>query len=169
MFGPASFETVELIENFCSMHLGVNLRKAFLSGIISHNDISSTDRQHHPVDTLVHEFCKVFGRHGTPEYGCGVLVFQDFLALMASDTSVSDALQEYYRSCAGVSLDRQVGSRYFVTAANATKVVFLREVAVNFLKYTGKDTGNKLERDLLVKLLNPTEISQWFDVLPCVC
>ena len=124
LFGPASFETVELIENVCSMHLGVNLRKAFLSGIISHNDISSTDRQHHPVDTLVHEFCKVFGRHGTPEYGCGVLVFQDF---MASDTSVSDALQGYYRSCAGVSLDRQVGSRYFVTAANATKVVFLRE------------------------------------------
>ena len=98
LFDPASFETVEIIENFCSMHLGVNLRKAFLSGIISHNDISSTDRQHHPVDTLVHEFCKVFGRHGTPEYGCGVLVFQDFLALMASDTSVSDALQVYYRN-----------------------------------------------------------------------
>ena len=44
-----------------------------------------------------------------------------------------DAWQEYYRSCAGVSLDRQVGSRYFVTAANATKVVFLREAAVNIL------------------------------------
>ena len=38
--------------------------------------------------------------------------------------------------------------------------MFLREAAVNFLKYTGKDTGNKLERDLLVKLLNPTEIAQ---------
>lgn len=33
-FGPATFETIDLIESFCSMHLGVNLRKAFLSGIV---------------------------------------------------------------------------------------------------------------------------------------
>ena len=160
-FGPASFETVDLIENFCSMHLGVNLRKAFLCGIAC-DDTSSNfgDRQNHQVDTLVHEFCKVFGKHGTPEYGCGVLGFQDFLALMSTDSDLSEESQEYYHSCAYVNLDRQIGSRYFVTAANATKIVFLQEAAVHFLKYTGKDKGNKLERDVYTKLLDPTEIIQ---------
>ena len=32
-FGKASPEAFELVENFCSMHLGINLRKAFLDGI----------------------------------------------------------------------------------------------------------------------------------------
>ena len=35
-FGPATctVEALDLVETFCSMHLGVNLRKAFLSGIL---------------------------------------------------------------------------------------------------------------------------------------
>ena len=37
--GPATLKTVDLIETFCSMHLGVNLRKAFLGGIVK-NDSS---------------------------------------------------------------------------------------------------------------------------------
>ena len=160
-FGPATFKAAALIENFCSMHVGINLRKAFLCGIAC-DDASSTssERMHHPVDTLVHEFCKVFGKHGTPEYGCGVLNFQDFLTLMFTDSSLSNGSQEYYQSCARVNLDRQIGSRYFVTAANATKIVFLREAAVHFLKYTGRDAGNKLERDLYAKLLDTTEVAQ---------
>lgn len=64
-FGPATVETVDLIESFCSMHLGVNLRKAFLSGIVPVEDDSPSSREHHPVDTFVHEFCKVFGKYGT--------------------------------------------------------------------------------------------------------
>lgn len=28
-FGPATLETIGLVETFCSMHLGINLRKAF--------------------------------------------------------------------------------------------------------------------------------------------
>ena len=32
MFSPATVETIDMIETFCSMHLGVNLRKAFLCG-----------------------------------------------------------------------------------------------------------------------------------------
>ena len=67
-FGPAT-------ETFCAMHLGVNLRKAFLSGIESEPDDQSSSRKYNPVDTLVHEFCKCFGKHGTPEYGCSVLGF----------------------------------------------------------------------------------------------
>ena len=31
-FGPACQNAVEIVENFCYMHLGVNLRKAFLKG-----------------------------------------------------------------------------------------------------------------------------------------
>ena len=159
VFGPATPKTVDLIENLCAMHLGVKLRKAFLDGVHVQDDTSG-DRQHHPVDTLVHEFCKVFGKHGTPEYGCGVLQFPDFLAIMCTDSSLSEELQMYYRSCAIVTLDCQIGSRYFVSAANAAKIVFLSEAAVHFFKFSGKDTGNKLERDLYAKLLNPTEMAR---------
>ena len=172
-FGPATLKTVDLIETFCSMHLGVNLRKAFLGGIVKNDSSDVSSDRHHPVDTLVHEFCKVFGKHGTPEYGCGVLGFPDFLALMSTDSSLSQESRAYYNSCANVTLDRQVGSRYFVSAANACKIVFLKEAAVHYLQYTGKDTGNKLERDVYVKLLDPTEIcsieSRWLDVLSRVC
>ena len=115
------------------MHLGINLRKAFLTGIVCDDTSSrSCDRQYYPVDTLVHEFCKVFGKHGTPEYGCGVLSFSYFLALMSNDFSLSEESQAYYYSCSSVTLDRQVESRYFVAAANATKIVFLKEAAVHF-------------------------------------
>ena len=31
--GPASGDALDVIENFCAMHLGVNLRKAFLDGL----------------------------------------------------------------------------------------------------------------------------------------
>ena len=69
-FGPAKLEAFDLIENFCSMHLGVNLRKAFLNGIKSVDSTIESDK-HHPLDTLVHEFCKLFGKHDIPKYGCG--------------------------------------------------------------------------------------------------
>ena len=46
-----------------------------------------------------------------------------------------------------VSLDREVGNRYFVTTANAMKVMFLKESAVSFLKFTFRHVnGNKLEK-----------------------
>ena len=157
-YGSATIETVELVENFCSMHLGVNLRKAFLGGTFQSDGLSN--RKYHPVDTLVHEFCKLFGKHGTPEYGCGVLTFPDFLALKEDDSSLSKEDHIYYRLCSVVKLDRQVGSRYFVSAANAAKIVFLAEAAVCFLKYTGKDTCNKLQVDLLTKLQDQNEITQ---------
>ena len=73
-------------------------------------------------------------------------------------TSISEESREYYHSCASVILDRQIGSQYFATAANTAKIMLLKEAAVHFPKYTGKDTGNKLERDLYAKLLDPTEM-----------
>ena len=54
---------VKLIESFCSMHLAVNLRKAFQK--------STADGNHNPVDTLVYVFCKLFGECSAPKYGCG--------------------------------------------------------------------------------------------------
>ena len=39
-FGPATADTIDVIETFCSMHLGVNLRKAFLNGLVDIDDDS---------------------------------------------------------------------------------------------------------------------------------
>ena len=58
----------------------------------------------------------------------------------------------YYQHCKKMKLDRQVGSKYFVTAANAGKILFLQEAAISFLKYTGKDKGNKLEQSVFENL-----------------
>ena len=41
---------------------------------------------------------------------------------MASQSKPSEAT--YYQQCGKMKLDRQVGSRYFVIAVNAGKVVF---------------------------------------------
>ena len=140
------------------MHLGVNLRKAFLGGIVS-DPCTSAERVHHPVDTFVHEFAKLFGNRGTPEYGLGSISFPDFLALMCTETTENEQSKLYYQCCATVTLECQVGSRYFVTAANAAKISFLKEAAVNFLKYNSKDTGNKLEREVFTKLSDPKQLA----------
>ena len=100
----------------------------------------------------------MFGKHGVPEYACGAN-FADFLTLMSFNADTIE-LRRYYRSCTTIGLERQVGSRYFVTAANATKIFFLKEAAIHFLRYTGKvDSGNKLETSVYGKLLNHTEIA----------
>lgn len=103
---------------------------------------------------MVHEFCKLFGKTGGPEY---VLSFPDFLELKIC--TAEDEERAYYQACLKVNLHRQVGSRYFVSAANATKIFFLKDAAIEFLKFTGKDTaGNKLERDVFAKLHDSNEL-----------
>ena len=42
-----------------------------------------------------------------------------------------------------------------MTAAKAGKVLFLREAAISFLEYTGKENGNKLEQSVFQKLQDP--------------
>ena len=95
---------IELVENFCFMHLGVNLCKAFLDGIRSLTSAESTSspqqHEHHQTDTLVHEFCKLLDKHGVPEYGLGMLSFPDFLKERCSSNS--------YQLCSKVRLNRQV-------------------------------------------------------------
>ena len=159
-FGPTKSEGFDLVTNFCTMHLGINLRKAFLCGAknFEDNDSANGPREYHPTDTLVYKFCKLFGQRGTPEYGCGGQTFPDFLQIMLNDPDLSGESSQYYLTCSKIRLERQVGNRYFVTAANALKVLYLSEAAVSFLKYTGKDSGNKLEREVFRKLQDPEEL-----------
>ena len=83
------------------MHLGVNLRKPFLSGLDTSE--SSVDRLMlcHRVDSLVHKFCKLFGQHGIPKNTCGVQSFPDFLELIRTDPNSTD-MAEYIAQCAGI-------------------------------------------------------------------
>ena len=68
------------------------------------------------------------------------VVFFRFLELQISTTT--DEERAYYQACLKVTLHRQVGSRYFVSAVNAAKILFV-------MKFTEKDiSGNKLERDV---------------------
>ena len=120
-FGTSNEECLKVIENFCAMHLGVNLRKAFLDGL---EDSGITQ-----LETFVYEFAKLLGTHGVPEYGLGVVKFLDFLWIQAKMESSSST---YYQNCQAITLDRQVGNRYFVSAANAGKILFLAEVALKF-------------------------------------
>ena len=69
-----SFDAIgEIVENFCPMHLGCNLRKAFLIGVkaVADKECTNSGKEYHQVDTFVHEFYKLFGQYGTPEYGHG--------------------------------------------------------------------------------------------------
>ena len=162
-FGAVCHEALDLVENFCAMHLGVNLRKAFLDGVKTVTSVDPTDctrqRDNPQADVVVHEFCKLLGKHGVPEYGAGVLVFPDFLEEMCT-TDTEPGKASYYENCMKVQLDRQVGSRYFVTASNAGKVLFLRDAAVHFLEFTGRNEGNKLEQSLCQKLHDLDVLSQ---------
>ena len=155
-FGPVSDcpDLKELVENFCCMHLAVNLRKAFFNTEDSSSDNASSD-------VLVHEFCKLLSKngskHGTPEYCHGASAFPDFLALKSDSSQSNEA--RYYQKCKQIKMDRQVGSRYFVTAANSGKVLFLRQAAIDFLSFTGKEKGNKLEQTVYQKLHEPAELA----------
>jgi len=138
------------------MHLGTNLRKTFLSAT---KEASATDQEscsgmeYHPADVLVRECYNLIGKHGTPECGSGVLEFLDFLDIMRSDPTLNGDDLAYYSACRNITLERQVGSRYFVTASNASNL-FLKDAVMQFLEYSGKSDGNRLERDIYAKLKN---------------
>ena len=87
-------------------------------------------RKYNCIDTLVHDFCKLFVAHGMPEYACGAQLFPDYLELMSQSTC-SDS--EYFGSCMEVRLHRLVESHYFVSASNASKIIFLKYATIKFL------------------------------------
>ena len=72
LYAIAGEESIDIIRNFCAMHLAINLRKAFLKQVINEGATDSA------VDNFVYEFCKLFGTHGSPEYAIG-MQFHDFL------------------------------------------------------------------------------------------
>ena len=158
-FGEPSSEnpTTHLVQNFCGMHLGVNLRKAQNAGVRQFykeatEDTESSFRDYEPGDRFVHEFCKVFGKHGTPEYGHGVLDFPDFLRIQAEKYGNADR-ETKYKQAATIKLQRQVGSRYFVTASNAARAFYLAPIAAEYLdQLSTTKTLNKLEQDLQKKI-----------------
>ena len=90
-------------------------------------------------------------------YGVGVLKFSDFLQIHAEQ---KDQKALYYQTCKSIVLDRQVGNRYFVSASNAGKILVLAEAAVEFLEYTGKNNGTRLERTVYEKLKDPDLLSR---------
>ncbi len=107
-YGPVGEcpDVEELVQTFCCMQLGVNLRKAFFA--IPKNQ----------VVTMLQVTCW-FTSFVNYWAGCkhGAVAFADFLSLMTSQSVLSEA--SYYQRCLSVKLERQVGSRYFVTAANS--------------------------------------------------
>ena len=58
---PVAESDLDIVKIFCGMHLGVNLRKAFMH---STTDMSVDHHDNTIVDTFVYEFCKLFGSYG---------------------------------------------------------------------------------------------------------
>ena len=108
--------------------------------------------------TFIHEFSKLLSQHGVPEYCLGVLQLRNYIHLQLEQANDPEK-KSYYQQCKSVTFERQVGSRYFVSAANAGKIPFMAPVAVEFLEYTGKHSGNMLERSVYTKLKDSNELA----------
>ena len=108
------------------------------------------------IDLIVHSTCKLLGHLGTnPEYGRGVIGFPEFLKATLEDARVETQQLDNMTAPIHVRLERQVGSRYFVTSRNAGRNFFLAPHAVNYI-HTLENTKelNNLERDVLQYLEN---------------
>ena len=131
-----------LINNKCSMHLGVNLRVAQNAGI---NKPGLPN-----IDTVVHQTAKLVGHLSPYELGHGHLTFPEFLEQQSQE---SHSPNNYYTTCSQVKLDRQVGSRYHVTAKNAGKILFLSPAIITFLSQLQQTKQlNQLELSVLEAL-----------------
>ena len=66
----SSQDGLQLVENFCAMHLAVNLREALLEGMsrLSSTEDQERSRDRDQLETFIYEFVKLFGTHGVPEY-----------------------------------------------------------------------------------------------------
>ena len=87
--------------------------------INSESDKGNADkeREHNQTDNFIHKFTKLFSQHGVPEYCVGVLQLSDYIQLQLEQEK--DPEKIYYQECESITFERQVGSRYFVSAANA--------------------------------------------------
>ena len=117
----------KVLKLFCGMHLGVNLQDA---------QVKALSGSPPSVDSIVHSACKLLGHLATnPEYGRGVQAFPEYIKALleeaeaVGDTDSDDA--QVLKAALGVRMERQVGSRYFVTARNAGRIFYLRLIAIN--------------------------------------
>ena len=94
--------------------------------------LTCTKTLNRDIDLFVHELVKLFGHLGTPEYCHGSSTFRVFLEHKARESSGDNKL--YYLFAQKVVLERQVGSRYYVTSCNAGRLYFLCKALVEFLK-----------------------------------
>jgi len=160
-FGDTSSGTaaIHLVQNFCGMHLGVNLRKAQNAGVRqfyreSEQEADTEDtnlREYEPGDRFVYEFCKLFGEHGTTEYGHGVLDFPDYLKARAEAAEASgDTLKaSLYKEALSVKLHRQVGSRYYMVFPSEQRL-YTQQSKQNHRKH-------KATRAVYIRLLTSDE------------
>ncbi len=151
-------EAHSLLAAFCGMHLGVNLRAAAVKGM-SEQLVTPGDERHTAVDTCVHEFCKLLGHlSNCPEYGRGVCGYPEYLKELEQAQQVGDSssdVAERVEASLKVRLERQVGSRYFVTARNAGRILFLAPTAKQYLEDVQKMKElNGLEANVLKHLEN---------------
>ena len=117
----------------------------------SESALTCSNTWSHDIDLFVHELAKLFGHLGTPEYCHGSSTFRVFLEDKARKSSRDD--KEYYLSTQKVVLERQVGSRYYVTSCNAGRLYFLRKALIEFLKEQELLKAlNRLESTCLKKL-----------------
>lgn len=133
-----------LHELFCGMHVGVNLRAAHVNAIQSDGTVG--------IDRIVHSMWKLLGHLGShPEYGKGVQAFPEFLKCLLDEAHNLDGGTEEVediKASLQVKLERQVGSRYFVTSRNAGRLFYLQKWIKKFL-----------EQLKIVKSLNKLEVA----------
>ena len=152
--GPSP--SFNILEAYCGMHVGVNLRAAEVKGLNRH--IKETGSPSVGVDLVVHSACKLLGHLGTnPEYGKGVVGFPEFLQAALENAQIGANAEDIdaIRAAINVRLERQVGSRYFVTSRNAGRLFFLAPQAVKYVQSLQivKELNN-LEKDVLRQLSN---------------
>ena len=92
--------------------------------------------------------CKLLGHLGVnPEYRRGVIGFPEFLQSALEDGRAAGVSTEYIEAAMKIKLERQVGSRYFVTSRNAGRIFFLAPCAAEYLR--SLERTKELERDVL--------------------
>ena len=92
----------ELVETYCGMHVGVNLRAAEVKGINKY--IAESKKVSIGVDLIVHSVCKLLGHLGVnPEYWRG---FPEFLQSALEDGRAAGLSTEYIEAARKLKLKR---------------------------------------------------------------
>ncbi len=100
-------------------------------------------------------FASSLGMLALTEYGQGIS-FRDHIKLELSKPNTSNRTI-YLNNVLNTTLERQVGSRYFVTAYNSARIYFLYLAVLEFLQnLSTMKSLNRLEQYVLLKLQDET-------------